>query len=170
MKTGMPGARALSEIALGENVTHLGSARLGLRPQLINHRRVTSAASIFAVLVVLVASGCAADAGPGPKQPVQLGEPSKDVDPDVIGAAVRDNSRHFQLCYETARERNPGLAGQLQVRFVINADGSVGPAMVVESSLPPDVSECVVSAFSTLRLPKQQAAVVAQYPMFFEPS
>jgi hypothetical protein len=131
---------------------------------------VTPIARLLAVLAVCSAPACAADTNSEPKHPVNLGEPSKDVDPEIIGAAVRDNSRHFQLCYETARERNPGLAGQLEVRFLINADGSVGPAMVVESSLPPDVSECVKSAFSTLRLPRQEAAVVAQYPMFFEPS
>jgi outer membrane biosynthesis protein TonB len=100
----------------------------------------------------------------------QLGEPSKDIDPELIGAAVRDNSRQFQLCYQAARERNPGLAGQLAVRFVINPDGTVGHAAIVESSLPADVSKCVVGAFSNLKLPKQESAVVAQYPMFFEPS
>lgn len=120
---------------------------------------------------LLLTSACgAASSDTGPKRPVELGEPSKDVDPEIIGAAVRDSSRLFQRCYEAARERNPGLAGRVEVRFVINPDGSVGPAVLVESNVPSDMGECVVSAFSTLMLPKQQAAVVAQYPMFFEPS
>jgi hypothetical protein len=118
-----------------------------------------------------VMAACASTTSSGaPPTAAQLGEPSRDIDPELIGAAVRDNSRHFQLCYQAARERNPGLAGQLAVRFVINPDGSVGQAALVESSLPADVSKCVVGAFSNLKLPKQESAVVAQYPMFFEPS
>ncbi len=99
-----------------------------------------------------------------------LGEPTDDIDPDVIGAAVRDNTRNFQLCYQSARERNPSLAGQVEVRFIIRPDGSVGPAAVAESSLPKDVSDCIARAFERLTLPEQSDVVVAQYPMFLDPN
>lgn len=99
-----------------------------------------------------------------------LGEPTDDIDPKVIGAAVRQNNREFQLCYQSARERNPSLAGLVEVRFVIRPDGSVGPAAVAQSSLPKDVSECIARAFQRLMLPEQSDVVVAQYPMFLDPN
>jgi len=100
----------------------------------------------------------------------ELGEPDNEIDPKVIGAAVRGNTREFQLCYETARERNPSLAGQVDIRFVVQPDGSVGPSAVAESSLPKEVSECIARTFLRLTLPKQERAVVAQYPMFLDPN
>lgn len=100
----------------------------------------------------------------------QLGDPEDEIDPKVIGAAVRGNSREFQLCYESARERNPSLAGQVDVRFVVQRDGSIGPSAVAESSLPKEVSDCIARTFLRLTLPKQERAVVAQYPMFLDPN
>ena len=97
-----------------------------------------------------------------PKKPVELGDPSDDVDPKAIGEAVR--------CYEVARERNPSLSGRIEVRFLINSDGSVGQAMAAETDLPPQVADCVVNTFYSLSLPQQDGAVVAQYPMYFQPS
>lgn len=116
--------------------------------------------------------GCASEAEVV-KRPItaaELGEPSDDIDPKVIGEAVRGNSREFQLCYESARERNPSLAGQVEVRFVIQPDGSIGPSAVAQSSLPKDVSECIARAFLRLTLPEQRNAVVAQYPMLLDPN
>jgi hypothetical protein len=131
----------------------------------------------FGLLVALyvVACGEAPAASKPPVTAAELGEPSDDVDPDVIGMAVRENTQTFQLCYESARQRNPSLAGQVEVRFVIQPDGSIGPAAVAESSLPKEVSECIARAFSRLSvppdaLPKQGGAVVAQYPMFLDPN
>ncbi len=106
-----------------------------------------------------------------PKRPqADLGEPDDDVDPAIIGAAVRDNSSQFQLCLETARQRNPELMGLIEVRFLINTDGSVGQAMIVDTDLPSSIADCVVDAFYNVRLPQQDSAVVAQYPMYFQPS
>ena len=105
-----------------------------------------------------------------PKEPVELGDPSDDVDPKAIGEAVRGSSARFQRCYEVARERNPSLSGRIEVRFLINSDGSVGQAMAAETDLPPQVADCVVNTFYSLSLPQQKGAVVAQYPMYFQPS
>jgi outer membrane biosynthesis protein TonB len=105
-----------------------------------------------------------------PVTAAQLGEPDDEIDPKVIGAAVRGNSREFQLCYESARQRNPSLAGQVDIRFVIRRDGSVGPSAVAESSLPREVSDCIARTFLRLTLPQQERTIVAQYPMFLDPN
>jgi hypothetical protein len=121
-------------------------------------------------LFITPACGGSSSAAKPPLTAADLGEPTDDIDPDVIGVAVRDNTRNFQLCYQSARERNPSLAGQVEVRFIIRPDGSVGPAAVAESSLPKDVSDCIARAFERLTLPEQSDVVVAQYPMFLDPN
>jgi hypothetical protein len=119
-------------------------------------------------LCVLAACGGASEAKAPAK--VQLGEPSRDVDPEVIGNAVRANAGRFQRCYESAREANPSLQGLIEVRFLINTDGTVGQAMAAETDLPSPVADCVVNAFYGLVLPEQKSPAIAQYPMFFNPS
>jgi hypothetical protein len=121
-------------------------------------------------LIAGCAAACATTSNETKRPEVKLGEPSDDVDPEVIGTAVRENAAHFQLCYEEGRARNPGMVGRIEVRFAINRDGSVGQAHAVETSLPTKVTSCVVDAFYELRLPQQEAVVIAQYPMFFQPS
>lgn len=141
-------------------VTHLG------------HSSRTPVLALFqlAASLALAACGGAEAASKPPLTAAELGEPSDEIDPKVIGAAVRDNSQLFQLCYESARQRNPGLAGQVEVRFIIQTDGSIGPAAVAESSLPTDVAQCIARTFTNLRLPEQKGAIVAQYPMFLDPN
>ncbi len=122
--------------------------------------------------LLVFSSACSTGTPPSePERPkADLGEPSDDVDPELIGVAVRDNSRQFQLCLETARERNPELMGLVEVRFLINTDGSIGQAMVVETDMPSSIADCIVEAFYNVKLPQQESAVVAQYPMYFQPS
>jgi hypothetical protein len=119
--------------------------------------------------VALGALACSGEPAKSPEKPVELGEPSDDIDPAIIGDAVRGNSRFFQRCYETGRERNPELAGRVELRFLINPDGSVGQVVVVDTDLPTQIADCVVNAFYGLTLPQQESAVIAQYPMFFQP-
>jgi hypothetical protein len=124
----------------------------------------------WVVTALSSASGCAATTTDSEVPVAKLGKPSDDVDPEIIGAAVRGNSDHFQMCYEQGREVNPELAGRVAVRFVINRDGTISQAQAVDTSLPTQVTSCVVAAFNTLQLPHQEAAVIAEYPMFFQPS
>jgi hypothetical protein len=127
-------------------------------------------ASVSSIAAALLLLACAASS-PKPQQAeVKLGEPSDEIDPEIIGAAVRDNAAHFRICYEEGRAANPELAGRVEVRFAINRDGSVGQAMVVDTDLPSKVTKCVIDAFYNLQLPQQEAVVIAQYPMFFQPS
>ncbi|HEX2734476.1 MAG TPA: AgmX/PglI C-terminal domain-containing protein [Polyangiaceae bacterium] len=124
----------------------------------------------LAFLGLLLAACAESSTEPDDPSDVKLGEPSDDIDPEIIGAAVRTNSAHFQMCYEEGRQANPELAGRIEVRFSINPDGTVGQAMAAETSLPTQVTKCVIHAFYKLQLPRQEAAIIAQYPMFFQPS
>lgn len=135
-------------------------------------RALSWSAVVGLQLALQLASGCgeSAAASKPPVTAAELGEPDNEIDPKVIGAAVRGNSREFQLCYESARQRNPSLAGQVDIRFVVQPDGSIGPSAVAESSLPKEVSDCIARTFLRLTLPKQQRSVVAQYPMFLDPN
>jgi hypothetical protein len=124
----------------------------------------------LALLAILSSTGCGSSE-PEAKEPrhVALGEPSDDIDPALIGEAVRGNSMQIQRCYAAASEANPSLQGQVEVRFLVNTDGSIGQAMVASTNLPSHVATCVVNAFYALKLPEQAEPVIAQYPVFFHP-
>ena len=128
---------------------------------------------LTSLATVCLPLACAFQATPSANDPglvEELGEPSDEVDPEVIGAVVRENSRLFQSCYESAREENPSLEGRVEIRFLIQTDGSVHLPQAVETNLPSNVVGCVVNVFHSLQLPQQESAVIAQYPMFFQPS
>jgi hypothetical protein len=120
---------------------------------------------------LLLFTACAGETPPPEQAPTaeELGEPSDDIDPSVIGAAVRDNPGKFRACYESARETNPSLSGLVEVRFLVNPDGTIARAAVANTNLPATVVDCVINAFYDVQLPAQQAATVAQYPMYFQP-
>lgn len=134
-------------------------------------RKSTRLGALCAVVGFVGVGGCAAETPPAEHPPTahDLGEPSNDIDPAVIGAAVRENPGKFRHCYESARQSNPSLQGLVEVRFLVNPDGTIRHAAVAETNLPPIVVDCVVNAFYDVRLPAQGAASVAQYPMFFQP-
>ncbi len=123
------------------------------------------------ILLAAIASGCATEESSrkGPVTAAEMGEPRDDLDPAVVGAAVRDNPGKFRHCYESERERNPSLEGLVEVRFIVNTDGTIRHAAAAETNLPSTVVDCVISAFYDLRLPPLDEATVAQYPMFFHP-
>jgi hypothetical protein len=124
---------------------------------------------VFAT-AVCATSACATTAPAERRSDVKLGEPNADIDPEIINTAVRSNASRFQLCYEQGRQMNPEMSGRVEIRFAINRDGTVGQAMAVETSLPSRVTTCVIDAFYGLQLPLQEGVVIAQYPMFFQPS
>lgn len=133
----------------------------------------TSALAVLLSCAVAVswASACAGEKPAAKHTPTaeQLGEPSNDIDPAIVGAAVRENPSRFRHCYESARVNNPMLQGLVEVRFLVNTDGTIRHAAVAETNLPSTVVDCIVNAFYDLRLPAQQGATVSQYPMYFQP-
>lgn len=98
-----------------------------------------------------------------------MGEPSDEIDPKVVHNAVQRNSDYFQYCYEGGLFENPGLAGRVQVRFIVQEDGSVAQALAVDTNLPPQVAQCIAKGFYSLRMPAQAHRVTVEYPMYFTP-
>lgn len=92
--------------------------------------------------------------------------------PDTIRRVVQLGNGRVLACYETGLRRNPGLAGRVQVRFVIGRDGSVVVAQdSAGSDLPdPQVRACVVKTFLSLSFPEPQSGTVqVTYPYQFSP-
>ena len=86
----------------------------------------------------------------------------KDID-DVIHAA----KNRLTICYQREVNRDPTLAGTVQVRFEIAADGRVTTAKVTESSVKSDaVSDCLSRSIATLHFPAKGRAIV-HYPFVF---
>jgi hypothetical protein len=74
--------------------------------------------------------------------------------PEVIQEIVRSNYGAFRSCYEEGLGRTRTLAGRVDVRFVIERDGSVGKAIISDNTLPDcKVSECVRSKYPTFKFP-----------------
>jgi hypothetical protein len=66
---------------------------------------------------------------------------------------------------------NPNLQGRVQVRFLIDRNGTVSNALNAGSVLPDaDVVGCVVRSFYGLSFPKpDNGSVQVSYPIMFSP-
>jgi hypothetical protein len=91
--------------------------------------------------------------------------------PEVIQGVVRQNFGKFRACYEAGLKKDPKLAGDIKVRFVIKEDGTVTDAKDEGSTLADkDVVACVVGAVSPMTFPKPEGGIVTVvYPIKFTP-
>lgn len=91
--------------------------------------------------------------------------------PEVIQRIVRQNFGRFRLCYEQGLAKDPTLAGQVKVKFVVGRDGSVSSVSDAGSTLPDStVVACVVRGFGNLSFPQPEGGiVVVTYPITFTP-
>ncbi len=118
--------------------------------------------------------GTSTDGG-APTSTPRLGEGATDVNgglpPEVIRRIVRQNYGRFRLCYEMGLKRTATLAGEVIVKFTIDAKGSVSNASDGGSTLPdPAVVSCVLRAFGNLSFPQPEGGVVVvKYPIKFAP-
>ncbi len=98
-------------------------------------------------------------------------EVSGRLPPEVIQRIVRQNYGRFRMCYEQGLARNPNLEGRVQVRFVINREGTVANAQNGGSDLPDSaVTSCVISAYYGLSFPQPEGGIVTvTYPIMFQP-
>jgi len=92
--------------------------------------------------------------------------------PAKIQAVVRANFTAFQGCYESGRERVPGLAGVVAVAFRISETGHVDGAKSERAPLSDQATvSCIVAAFAILQFPPPEAGVVdVSYPLHFASS
>ena len=118
--------------------------------------------------------GTSTDGGPPTSAP-RLREGGSDIHgglpPEVIRRIVRQNYGRFRLCHEMGLKRTATLAGEVIVKFIIDAKGSVSTASDGGSTLPdPAVVSCVLRAFGNLSFPQPEGGiVVVKYPIKFAP-
>ncbi|HEY2409794.1 MAG TPA: AgmX/PglI C-terminal domain-containing protein, partial [Polyangiaceae bacterium] len=91
--------------------------------------------------------------------------------PELIQSIVRKSFGLFRQCYERGLAKNPNLAGRITTRFVIDRGGNVSDARLDSSTLPdPDVAQCIVSSFRTLKFYQPEGGVVTVvYPIELSP-
>jgi hypothetical protein len=91
--------------------------------------------------------------------------------PEVIQRTVRQNFGEFRKCYEQGLARDSNLEGRVQVRFVIDRDGSVRNVTDDGSDLPDlAVRDCVLEAFKLLKFPAPEGGIVTVvYPIMLAP-
>jgi hypothetical protein len=112
--------------------------------------------------------GPAGAAAPGP-----IAAPAAGVrmPPETVQSVVRAGAAGLATCYRTALAAQPGLAGEIELRFTIDASGAPQGTQVSRSTLPAGaIQACVVTAFGALRFPASSAGVLTvRYPLGFAP-
>jgi TonB family protein len=93
---------------------------------------------------------------------------------EEIQAVIAANREQVRACYEAALKKNPGIAGDLMIAFVINPDGSVKSAEVdaTESELHvPELDSCATNVLKTLKFPASSRGLESKvnYPFNFNP-
>lgn len=94
------------------------------------------------------------------------------LDKEVIRRVIRRHLNEVRFIYEKALAKTPGLAGRIEVRFVIGGDGRVTEAKVMSSTLPGDALQAdLLSALRGWQFPAPQGGdtVTVVYPFAFHP-
>lgn len=92
---------------------------------------------------------------------------------DRVRAIVRSHIGEVKVCYERGLARDPNLQGQIKVEFVIEADGRVSQAKIVESTLnDPDVENCLSEVTGTWLFEGlgNEGRLIITYPFNFKPN
>ncbi|NUO79838.1 AgmX/PglI C-terminal domain-containing protein [candidate division KSB1 bacterium] len=65
--------------------------------------------------------------------------------PEAIAAVVTKHNAAIQYCYQRELKRNSSLRGEVRVRIIVNARGSVDSVSIISSTLQsPAVEDCMV--------------------------
>ncbi len=89
---------------------------------------------------------------------------------DQIDRVVKKHLSQIRYCYQKELNRNPTMAGKVQVRFVIDKDGHVSNAKIQGTSLnSPVVENCICERFMHFKFPKPTGGgiVIVTYPFVF---
>jgi hypothetical protein len=101
--------------------------------------------------------------------PILIGSLDRAQVDDVVGMHLPS----IRACYERAlTDEGPHLAGQVDIKFVIEYDGTVSSADAIRSTLAsPTVESCVASRFYDMYFPPPTGGgiVLVTYPFVFEP-
>ncbi len=106
----------------------------------------------------------------GETEPALSGEGGGVLGRHQIEPVIREGMPAFQRCYQKELQRNPGLAGTVELRFVIDRDGTVKIAQIKASTIGNSLVEaCLQEEILRRRFPKPSGSgtVVVSYPFRF---
>jgi hypothetical protein len=94
------------------------------------------------------------------------------LDRAVIQATIAKYLSQVRACYEAQLQSNPGLAGQVTMKFAIDGGGDVASAAVERSTLGnAQVEGCIAQRLKTWKFPKPVGGVTVKvnYPFLLRP-
>jgi hypothetical protein len=101
------------------------------------------------------------------------GKGAPKAEPGLAGAqiarVVTPRMALFRACYVVVAKREPGLAGDVSVRFSVAPSGSVSAVSVGGSLGHPRVTDCVKRRFERLRFPAADQPTNAGWTFSFKP-
>ena len=94
------------------------------------------------------------------------------LDPSQVVGTIEKSARMLQYCYERVLTKQPDLAGEFSVQFVITDSGSVRDPMIESTTLHNDeVEKCVIGRFKRMSFPAPEGGEVrVKFPIVFAPS
>lgn len=112
-------------------------------------------------------------AGPKVNPGVSIGDPTimGSLGKDVVKKVAQGNLRQIRFCYEEALAKEPNIAGNLVVKFVISGSGSVATAQVAQKTISSaDLETCTAGRVRTWEFPKPKGGgvVIVTLPFDFQ--
>jgi TonB family protein len=96
--------------------------------------------------------------------------PTRSLPPERVIATIAPARERFRACYEQGLAQDAKLEGRVVVQVVIDPNGKVTSAEVIDNQLPNcTVSACVRARFSELVFPTAEKATTIVYPLLFAP-
>jgi len=78
--------------------------------------------------------------------------------PGDVLKTIRSHQGKVQACFKAGKKRDPGVSGEVRIRFVSTHDGKVRAWKDDASSMTdPEVTKCVGEAIKKLKFPKQKS-------------
>lgn len=127
-----------------------------------------------AVLALVVLSGC----GPISIATISVEDDASNpvvgsLRQEAIRKVIQANRNRIRPCYESLFDRFPTLEGEVAIRFIVSAQGSVSQSSVASSTANnAELEACVAERVKRLNFPKPEGGgiVIVTYPFIFEPS
>ena len=94
------------------------------------------------------------------------------IDKDIIRRVVRSHLMEVRGCYNQGLVKNPNLAGRVSIQFTIGPAGTVGAAVVADSSVDDaSVGNCIAKSVRRWKFPKPSVggSTIVTYPFALSP-
>ena len=94
------------------------------------------------------------------------------LEPEEIVPVVEGRQRELEYCYDRRLSRQPQLAGQVDVMFVVSGIGTVASARVASSSADdPPLEDCLLIWFREMQfpVPSRGQRVIVFYALLLTP-